>query len=230
MMRTLRTILCVSVLAGLVVSGCAPAEQAPLEAKQAPPVQPAPPAEPSEATNDISPDGLVEDWLVMVFNLKPGGERSQDESYFIESFDKDYLEPIGGESSAALSGETTISYKNEAGEDQTAKTEIATVEASGWLSGEWDSELAGRKVVYAFCHLRSDKPQKVKCYFGSDDEAKIWVNNELVHKTYVDRSCAARDDTFTVELKKGLNPLLVKTSQRTVSWVFVLEVYPVEEE
>jgi len=232
-MRKLQAVVCTSILAGLLISACAPTEEAPVAGKQpAPepaPGEPAAAAEAPEPTNDIRPDGLVPDWLVMVFALKPGGERTQDEEYFLSTFKKDYLGPIGGEAKAVLTDETKVAYKNEAGEDQTATSEAASVEASGWLSSEWDPELAGRKITYAFCYLRSDKPQEVKCYFGSDDEAKVWVNNKLAHETYEQRSCAARDDSFTVQLKKGLNPVLVKTSQRTVSWVFVLEVYAEEE-
>jgi len=215
-MMRLHGIVIVSILAALAVTGCeeqAVTEAAPAEIELAGPI------------NEVRADGLVADWMVMVFNIKSGGEREQDEEYFIKTFDADYLAPIGGEAKAVLTAKTVVPYKDESGQDQKATASQASADAIGWLSSEWDEASAGRRIAYAYCVLKSDKPQKVKLYFGSDDEGKIWVNGELVHKTYDARSCESRQDTVTVDLKKGLNSMLVKTSQRSVSWVFALEAY-----
>jgi len=219
-MNILRVVLGISVFAAFVICGCEPVEPSVAEPKLGPNAAP---------VNEIREDGLVLEWMVMVFSVKSGGERTQSEDYFISTFEKDYLAPLGGEAKAVLAADTTVCYKDEAGNELTAKCERATAELNGWLGSEWDETNAGRKIAYAFCYLRSDKPQTVKCYFGCDDEGKIWLNGELVHESLIPRSCEDRDDSFTMKLKKGLNPLLVKTSQRTMSWVFVFEAYAAEE-
>jgi hypothetical protein len=165
----------------------------------------------------------VADWAVVVFTLKESSARDQTEDYFRGTFDTDYLAPVGGQDKAVLTAGTTVAYKDEAGSEQQAKVSLSKADLDGRLGGE---EGPGRKVIYAFCNLRSDKAQKLQCYFGSDDEANVWVNGQLVHKTYVARGCEDRQDSFTAELKAGLNPMMVKVSQRSASWVFVLEALP----
>ena len=178
--------------------------------------------------NDVKKDGLVPNWAVIVFDIKTTSDREQSEDYFRATFDKDYLEPIGGQAKAALAEAVTVAYKNEAGEDKTAAAKAAEADWDGLIASEWSDDSAGRKIAYGFCTLRSQKDQKVTCYFGSDDEANVWVNGKLAHEIYEARSCEPRTDEFTVDLKKGLNTVMVKASQRSASWVFVLEVMPAE--
>ncbi|MGD8501019.1 MAG: prolyl oligopeptidase family serine peptidase, partial [Phycisphaerales bacterium] len=80
------------------------------------------------------------------------------------------------------------------------------------------------RLAYAFCYIDSDRDQTVTSYFGSNDDAKVWVNGELVHEYPLPRSCKARQDTFTFRLKRGLNPVLVKICERWGDWAFVMEV------
>lgn len=218
-MKSLLKTLAFVMLAGMLISGCGPTKESAGLAKAVKVAGP---------VNDVRADGLVANWNTMVFTVTSESDRSKAEEYFKKTFDKDYLTSLGGEAKAVLATGVSVKYKNADGNELTATVEPVEANAVGWVASEWDEGQAGRKVPYAFCYLRSDKPQKVKCYFGSDDEAKIWVNGKLVHKTYEPRSCEARTDEFTVELHKGLNPLMVKTSQRSASWVFVLEVYPVK--
>jgi len=223
-MRAITNVLAVSLLAAFLVTGCEPVEPAkPASAEAEPAAQKLP-------VNEVRDDGLVPNWNVLVITVNPESDRNQPDEKFLESFKKDYLASIGGEAKAVLAEGVKVTYKDETGAEQTAEVEVAMTNSIGWLSSEWDDALAGRKVAYANCLLKSDKDQAVKCYFGSDDEGMVWVNGKLVHETYDARSCEARQDEFTVQLKKGLNPVMVKTSQRSVSWVFVLEVYPAEED
>jgi predicted esterase len=103
---------------------------------------------------------------------------------------------------------------------QRARTAVSGVFHFNEIYGETDYELA-----YAFCYIQSDKDQQVTAYFGSNDQAKVWVNGRLVHEAKVGRSCTARQDTFRFGLKKGLNPILVKVCENWGDWAFVIEVF-----
>jgi poly(3-hydroxybutyrate) depolymerase len=124
-----------------------------------------------------------------------------------------------------LTTKTLVPFEDENGNSRNAKTFRAGAASSGIVHLDTVFKEADYKLAYAFCYIRSDKEQNVTGYFGSNDDAKIWVNRELVHQYPGARSCSPRQDTFTLRLKKGLNPILIKVCERWGDWAFVLEVF-----
>ena len=185
--------------------------------------------QPGEPVNELSSDGMLRKWNVMVFALSGEAIRNRPEEYFRAGFDKDYLAPLGGQAQAALPAGASVEYVDEAGSKAVAQAEPMAANSLGWLVSGWGEEKLGRRVVYAFCKVKADKAQKATWHFGSGDEANIWINGELVHETYVPRPyCQPGQDEFSAELKEGLNTVMVKASQRSMNWEFVLEVFPGE--
>lgn len=174
--------------------------------------------------HQLSSDGFVRDWLILGAFPNPRDKISAPEW----GYHMDYLKSLGGEEKALLGPATQVFFRTTGDAKQTARTRRAQTASSGvfhfdTIYGKTDYELA-----YAFCYIQSDKEQKVTAYFGSNDEAKVWVNGELVHEAKVVRSCTARQDTFTFRLKKGLNPILIKVCETWGDWAFVIEVFTEE--
>ena len=142
---------------------------------------------------------------------------------FKDSFAPDYLKPIGGEGQAVIKGDTEVSYSDLAGGDQVVKAQPLAAAEDGMVSSEYSDANIGRRVAYAFCCLRCDKAQKVQCYFGSDEEACVWINGKLVLRKEWPHQFMERDDSFTADLAAGLNPVMVKVSQRTALYAFKFE-------
>jgi CubicO group peptidase (beta-lactamase class C family) len=164
----------------------------------------------------------IRDWVVIgPFPSPPVKERQPDGSLHL-GFYKDYLSDLGGESRAVLTPETTATYTDEDGKDHTAKARVVKADEKGIVDFE-KLFPADFKVAYAFCYIRSQKEQDALFYLGSDDGVKVWINGELAHKNYVGRRLNHRDDRFVSTLHKGLNPVLVKVSDRVSDWGFVLE-------
>jgi len=180
-----------------------------------------------QPVNEIAPDGMLRNWNVMDFAVNPQGIRNMPPEYFRETFDKDYLAPVGGQATARLARGASVEYLNETGDKTTVQATAMPANSLGWMVSELDEAKLGRRVVYAFCNVKSDRPREATWYFGSGDEANIWVNGRLVHETYVPRPyCEPRQDEFKADLKQGLNTVMVKASQRSMNWEFVLEVHP----
>lgn len=55
---------------------------------------------------------------------------------------------------------------------------------------------------------------------GSDDGVKVWLNHELVHTSRLSRGLTCGEDKVPVELKPGVNTLLVKIVQGSGGWAF----------
>jgi|GEM_PF-934485 len=172
-------------------------------------------------THVLSSDGFVRNWLILGSFPNPKDKLSSPEG----GYQTDYLQSLGGEARALLTTKTLVAFKDENGTGQIARPHRARTASSGVFHFDTLFERADYKLAYAFCYIRSDKDQTVTGYFGSNDDAKIWVNRDLVHEYPGARSCSPRQDTFSFRLKKGLNPVLVKVCERWGDWAFVLEVF-----
>ncbi|MDP6381461.1 MAG: hypothetical protein QF662_08965, partial [Phycisphaerae bacterium] len=78
--------------------------------------------------------------------------------------------------------------------------------------------------AYALLYVDSPKEQKVHFLIGSDDEVKIWVNDELAWKNKVKRAPVPDEDDAVVTLKKGRNKVLVKITQALWGWAVYFRV------
>jgi len=169
----------------------------------------------------LSSDGFIRNWLILGPFPNPKDKLSSRDS----GYQTDYLENLGGEQSVLLTTRSQIRYEDESGKGQIAGVSRARAASSGVFHFDTLFKNADYKLAYAFCYIHSDIDQTVTCYFGSNDDAKIWINRELVHQYPGARSCSPRQDTFSFRLTKGLNPILVKVCERWGDWAFVLEVF-----
>jgi hypothetical protein len=55
---------------------------------------------------------------------------------------------------------------------------------------------------------------------GSDDGIRVWVNGKVVHNHEVGRGYSAGADAFTIQLKAGINHIVVKCDNYRNGWGF----------
>jgi len=79
-------------------------------------------------------------------------------------------------------------------------------------------------VAYARTWIYSPREQPARMEIGSDDGAKIWLNNKLVHANNTARPLQPGQDKADVVLKQGWNPLLIKVTQNNLGWEFCLRL------
>lgn len=83
--------------------------------------------------------------------------------------------------------------------------------------------------AYAFCTLNSINTGRGKILLGSDDGAAVWINSQRVHYNNAARPLFIDHDMFEVDLKEGVNRCLVKISQSTGAWSFVVRAFPQDQ-
>jgi predicted peptidase len=172
----------------------------------------------------LSSDGFIRNWLILGMFPNPEDKLNSADG----GYQTDFLQSIGGETKAILDYSTTIDYEDEGGNEGTARTYPIQTAPSGIFNFNALFKNVDYKVAYAFCYIQSEIDQQAVCYFGSNDDAKVWVNGELVHQYPGSRSCSPRQDKFTFRLKEGLNPILIKVCERWGDWAFVTEVFTKE--
>jgi hypothetical protein len=89
-------------------------------------------------------------------------------------------------------------------------------------SKETNQDLRG--MAYAYAELESPDARKITLTLGSNDGAKVWVNNAVVYNVDVGRTAVADQTFLEVPLKKGINKILVKVENLGASWGLYLRV------
>jgi hypothetical protein len=84
-------------------------------------------------------------------------------------------------------------------------------------------------VSYLVRDIESPADQKAQIVLGTDDCAKLWVNDALVYTNRQHRPAAPEQDTVAVRLKKGRNRLLLKINNGDGPHGFYLTILAEQE-
>ncbi len=73
-------------------------------------------------------------------------------------------------------------------------------------------------LAYAYTEIQTEKPQRALLLIGSEDWCAFWLNGESVHESFVYRHLVPDKDAVLVNLRKGVNRLLVKVARIAGGW------------
>src|SRR5262249_3289127 len=83
-----------------------------------------------------------------------------------------------------------------------------------------DAQLNATGFLYR--RIEVDKPTKIAVTMGSDDGLRCWLNGRLIVDANVERPLDPDAHHVTLDLKPGVNHLLVKVSQGAGEWEYKL--------
>ncbi|MBK9128752.1 MAG: DUF5110 domain-containing protein [Phycisphaerales bacterium] len=78
--------------------------------------------------------------------------------------------------------------------------------------------------AYALTYLRAPRDMPARLVLGSDDGCTIWLNGERVFEISIGRGYQPREDAVPVNLRAGLNRLLVRVDQLGGAWALGMHV------
>ena len=73
-------------------------------------------------------------------------------------------------------------------------------------------------VAYLLTFIESEEVSRRELNIRSDDAVKIWLNGEIVHTVGSNRSLVRGQDRMAVDLKRGMNCLMVKVAESMGDW------------
>ncbi len=73
-------------------------------------------------------------------------------------------------------------------------------------------------VAYFFTYIHAEEDRRAFLFLGSDDGVRVWCNDSLVHSNKTFRPVKPDQDLAAINLKKGVNTLLVKVLQDVGGW------------
>jgi tetratricopeptide (TPR) repeat protein len=79
-------------------------------------------------------------------------------------------------------------------------------------------------VGYGLIYIKNPDSKNVQIRVGTNDAAKVWLNDELVWKFNSGRDASFDDDIIKVALKPGLNKILIKVCNRISLWGYYFRI------
>ena len=173
------------------------------------------------AANDLAPDGVVRDWIVLGPFPSRAREALAADGVDRDGFETDFLQPLGGEAKAAIDADTAVRWVAPDGQETLSRAARPQAIGSGHqLHRPFDGQ-----VGYAFTRLRSDSRQTAWIYFASNGSPKVWLNGELILRRWKSHhQHRAWMYGVKVTLDKGDNRLLVKLDNARGWWGFDMTV------
>lgn len=175
-----------------------------------------------------SPDenGFIDCWLIC--GPFPNAGALAEKDWLIENGGEEKMETKEGMRclisfhGVKAGGATNVwrTYKSGSGKSATQTQCAGAID----LLKAFDIDETKTNVVgYVFCVVNAPDDREAVLSFGSDDGYKIWLNHRLVAvDSNIHRSIKADENKFSVSLKKGRNPLLVKIYQNVGGYGFAL--------
>ncbi len=80
--------------------------------------------------------------------------------------------------------------------------------------------------AYLYCQLVADTPGSQTFLLGVNDEAKVWINGQLVSEAVSPYRLVRDEFIFTAPLSEGVNHCLVRVRNRTRNWSVALRALP----
>ena len=80
-------------------------------------------------------------------------------------------------------------------------------------------------VAYGVCWVHSPVARAARLEVGSDDGIRVWVNGKAVLSVDRGRPLWAGEDVAPLDLHAGWNQVLVKVTQKSGGWAFLVELY-----
>ena len=93
------------------------------------------------------------------------------------------------------------------------------VDLAQFFSGRSDYSVA-----YAYTVLQCPSERQAQLRFGSDDQARVWLNEKQVDSYDKPRSPALDQDVVPITLKSGENRIVVKVCNELVGWGFYFRI------
>lgn len=119
-----------------------------------------------------------------------------------------------------------------------AGSPLAALSGADWVTGTGDDGFVdfeelfdtspARGVAYAYLELTSERPGEAELRIGTDDDARVYLGGDLVHRYDGARHAWEEQDVVRVSIPAGMTPLLVKVCNRDSDWRFNLRITDLE--
>jgi tetratricopeptide (TPR) repeat protein len=94
----------------------------------------------------------------------------------------------------------------------------------GFINFNGPDDMFNWAVGYGLIYVETPEKRDVQLRFGTDDEVKIWLNDEEVWSLFQGGPAVFDDNKINVKLNKGLNKVLIKVCNSVSDWGFFFRI------
>lgn len=94
----------------------------------------------------------------------------------------------------------------------------------GFIDLKADFNQSNWSVAYGLIYLVSPDDKRVQLRLGTNESVKIWLNQKEIWRFNRERDAIFDDDKINVQLKAGMNQILIKVCNRLGNWGFYFRV------
>ena len=132
----------------------------------------------------------------------------------------DFLQEVGGETGAQIQHGTNLYLPS---------GKVLEFKPANWDRAYLDlTYLYGDKApacAYLYSEIKCKKKQEVFFHVGINDAGKVWLNGKQIISHPLDGPAEKSDEIVKVDLKEGVNQLLVKIDQAGGEWGAYFQIY-----
>jgi esterase/lipase len=184
------------------------------------------------AVNAYNEGGVLKKWLILGPFQCPSENDTLQQKVIKHKrshdscFAKDYIRQIGSENATYIQNTSFIYLLDFNRVRKVVKPKQFTVDSLGFICLDALLAKGKQEVLYAFCLVEAFVQSKVRCFWGVDGRAKVWVNGkEMQNEWNITDSCLPLSKYFTTEFKQGMNSILLKLTNDETHCRFTLEIY-----
>ncbi|MGD8780462.1 MAG: glycoside hydrolase family 20 zincin-like fold domain-containing protein [Ignavibacteria bacterium] len=132
----------------------------------------------------------------------------------------DYLQDMGGEENAVPKVTQEFYYDNKKYRWRRVVTEYPDIVNLGEIFPDHNANA----VMYAFANISLEKDTTIKAFAGFDEGMEVFINGKSVFKKTGDDKFEPDEYSFSFDLPKGKNNMLIKLIQTTGEWGFTFRL------
>ena len=96
--------------------------------------------------------------------------------------------------------------------------------AKGWVDLNAQVKPNDKVLAYCYTELAVEREQEVELHLGRDDGLTVWLNGKVLYDEHGPHGAAAEEFVVKGTLAKGVNKLLVKSSEGGGAWEFYVRI------
>jgi predicted esterase len=189
------------------------------------------------AVNTFKDGGILYNWVILgpficfSKNNSSGNDSLTIDSVFARCFESDYLYALGQETNAYIPKSSSIYYKDTTSMDTefnriNVRAKKISANSKGIVVIDSLFTSSDREIAYAFCMVETFLPCSIRCFWGIDGNASVWINgNPVQNRWNVCDTFVPLSKYFDAEFDQGMNTILIKFTDVNQRNRFSFEAY-----
>lgn len=157
------------------------------------------------AVNVYKDGGILKKWIIIGPFYRTGVKDT------VPWFERDHLVQIGSEATTLIQHTSFVYLTDKKGNREAVRPQSFETDSTGMVCLNRLFTGDSEAVVYAFCLIEAFIEEKIRCFWGVDGMAKVWINGKEKENIWDGSDLSLPSSKyFDADIKQGMNSVLLK--------------------